>query len=513
MQEGEHFDDYRTDTTYVVHYAAGICPQLMRFALMLQGVALPDTGDQPFRYLELGYGFGLGTNIHAAAEGGDFWGTDFMAEHAVFASRLAEEAGTGAHLLNKSFAEMDAMSEAGELPQFDMITFHGIWSWVNADNRRHMLNVVKRNLKPGGVVYNSYNALPGWSYFMPMREIMVLNFERLGEDRSIEERVKETIAYLQAMAETNAAFFKQNPAAKIQLNSLLNMPPKYLAQEYFNRSWDPFYFSEVAKTMAEADCAFVTSTSLLSQTGALLPPDTRPILANTRDRQFRETLRDFASNNRFRSDLFVRDAKYLNSRDQAAGVDALKLVPAMERDKIELHLDTNYGRVELNAEVYNALLDALHEGGYAPKTIGALFSGPVLEKLDFNMRRECLCVLVGKNWAYPARDTVTPEAIAACRKLNRALCEESVIKGNNMTAFASPVTGGGIGVSDIEQSLLYCRPQGEVVYEDWVRSVLDGLLRRNLKFDYEKAAKKLMAGMDTFVDKRLPFLEAMQVVF
>lgn len=513
MSESDHFDDYRTDTTYVVHYAAGICPQLIRFSLMLQGAALPDTGDQPFRYLELGYGFGLGTNIHAAAEGGDFWGADFMAEHAGFASRFAEAAGTGAHMLNKSFEEMDAMSKAGELPQFDMITLHGIWTWVNAENRQHILNIIKRNLKPGGVVYNSYNALPGWSHFMPVRELMLLYFERLDESRSVDDRIRETIAYIQAMAQTDATFFKQNPAARIHLNSLLEMPPKYLAQEYCNRTWAPFYFSEVAATMAEADCSFVSSTSLLSQTGALLPTDTRPVLAAVRDRQFRETLRDYASNARFRSDLFVRDAKYCNSRDHAAGMDAMKVVPIVERDKVELKIQTSYGVIDLNGEVYNAILDALYEGGYTAKSVGDIFSRPQLSDLDLAMRRECLSVLVGKNWASPARSDITPKTMEACHKLNRALCEETVVRGGGVLTLASPVTGGGINVSDIEQNLLYHRPQDETAHEEWVRNVLDSLLRRDLKFDYEKSTRKLMAGMDNFINHRLPFLRAMQVVF
>ncbi len=249
------FDDYRTDSTYEINYTKDIAPGIIRFALALQGIAMPKGEDgQPFRYLELGFGFGTSVNTHAAAFGGEYWGVDFMAEHVAFANRLAAVSGADTHFLRKSFEETDAMAQAGELPQFDVIAFHGIYSWVNAANRRHLVNIVDKCLKPGGVVYNSYNAQPGWSNFMPVRELMRLNGERLGDDRPIEDRVKETLVYTEALADAGAAFFKINPAAGMRLKGLAKMPLHYLAQEYFNRTWRPFYFAEVVETFNAIGC-------------------------------------------------------------------------------------------------------------------------------------------------------------------------------------------------------------------------------------------------------------------
>jgi hypothetical protein len=47
---------------------------------------------------------------------------------------------------------------------------HGIWSWVSEDNRQIILDFIDRKLKPGGVLYLSYNTQPGWSAFMPLRD-------------------------------------------------------------------------------------------------------------------------------------------------------------------------------------------------------------------------------------------------------------------------------------------------------------------------------------------------------
>lgn len=505
--------DYRTDAVYEFNYTKDIGPQLIRLALALQGIAMPDTAGEPFRYLELGYGFGLSVNVHAAGVGGEFWGTDFMEQHAAFANRLGDAAGLDKHFLQKSFAELDAMSEAGELPQFDAIAFHGIWSWVNADNRQHILNVVNRNLKPGGVVYNSYNAQPGWSYFLPVREIMRLNGERLGEDRPIEDRVKETLEYTGALANSGAAFFKVNPASKMRLEGLSKMPLRYLAQEYFNRTWQPFYFADVAEQLNAIGCTFASSTNLLQMTGALVPPETRPILAGMPNRQFRETLRDFAVNQTFRSDLFVRDPIRLNSREQKRAVEDMKLMRMNSGAKTELTVDASYGKVALDKEVYGAVLSALEEDGGAPKRIGDIFSRPVLENVDDRLRAEIVSVIVGRLWAWPAMDAVAPERADACAKLNRALCAEAT-QGHNMQVLASPVLGSGVAVSNEEMRFLYYRPEGDAPdVKEWVRQVVDSHMRQGQSINFSMAMEKMVPLADVFMKTRLPFFASLGVTF
>src|ERR1700693_2545593 len=117
---------YVTDLDYTHGYYRELCPGLLRLACLSAGVAPP--ASPPLRYLELGYGRGLSINIHAAATTGEFWGTDFNPSQAGYARGLAEAAGSGAKLLDDSFAELAARPE---LPEFDIITLHGIWSWVS----------------------------------------------------------------------------------------------------------------------------------------------------------------------------------------------------------------------------------------------------------------------------------------------------------------------------------------------------------------------------------------------
>ena len=73
--------------------------------------------DRPLSYLELGYGQGLSINIHAAANDGTFWGTDFNPVQTAHAMAFAEASGANVRLLNDSFAELAARTD---LPEFDV---------------------------------------------------------------------------------------------------------------------------------------------------------------------------------------------------------------------------------------------------------------------------------------------------------------------------------------------------------------------------------------------------------
>ena len=54
----------------------------------------------------------------------------------------------------------DVTQVGGELGQFDYIIAHGLYSWVPAPVRRHILRVCRELLQPNGIAYISYNAYP-----------------------------------------------------------------------------------------------------------------------------------------------------------------------------------------------------------------------------------------------------------------------------------------------------------------------------------------------------------------
>lgn len=134
---------YVTELAYTFGYYRELSPTLLRLACLSRGIAPPSTKD--VRYLELGYGQGLSINVHAAAIDGEFWGTDFNPAQVAHARALADASGSGAKLFEDFFAEF---AERTDLPEFDIIGLHGIWTWISDENSRVIVELIKKSSVP-----------------------------------------------------------------------------------------------------------------------------------------------------------------------------------------------------------------------------------------------------------------------------------------------------------------------------------------------------------------------------
>ncbi len=136
-------DGYVTDINYTLGYYNELNPSRLRLALLNNGLKCPEIKTA----CELGFGQGLTVNIHAAASTTCWYGTDFNPAHASFAQDLAQTSGAKAHLFEQSFAEF---CQRDDLPDFDFIGLHGVWSWISDDNRATIADFIRRKLKAGG---------------------------------------------------------------------------------------------------------------------------------------------------------------------------------------------------------------------------------------------------------------------------------------------------------------------------------------------------------------------------
>lgn len=162
-------DGYVDEVGYTCGYYKELSPLTADLALTYQMKAA--WLGRPLRYLELGFGQGLSLNMHAATQEGSFWGTDFNPAHAAHARELAAVTGSDVHVFDDSFAELAARPD---LPEFDMIAMHGVWSWISDANRAVIVDLIRRKLAPGGIFFISYNVLPGWAATVPLRHLLRL---------------------------------------------------------------------------------------------------------------------------------------------------------------------------------------------------------------------------------------------------------------------------------------------------------------------------------------------------
>jgi SAM-dependent methyltransferase len=507
---------YVAEIDYTHGYYREIAPGLIDLALLLSGHEPPNRS--ALRYLELGYGQGLSANIHAAAVAGEFWGADFNPAHAANAQSLAHHAGSNGRFFDDSFADMAARED---LPSFDYIVLHGVWSWVSDDNRRAIVEIIRRRLKVGGTVYMSYNTLPGWAVAMPLRHMMTLHAEAVGSDaQGVVGRIDASLAFGAKLAEVEARYFAANPTAKSRLDAIAGQNRNYVAHEYFNRDWAPMYFSDAHEWLSDAKLGYACPAALLDQMDAFnLTAPQQEMLNAIPYSVLRETVRDYMLNQQFRRDVYTRGARRLSPLERQERLYDLRIALTARADDMTFEADAGLGKVNLKVEIYKPIVDELAADGGSPKRIGDLAERPKLAALPPGALVEALAVLVGSGRAHTAQSDAEIEAAEPrCRRLNAALIERARV-GGEITSLASPVLGGGVNVGRFEQMFLAANTRGLKRPAEWAVDVWGTLAKQNQAIikdgeilqGADKNLEELRAQATTFHDKRLGLLQRLKV--
>lgn len=507
---------YIAEIDYTHGYYRELNSNLLQFSLLSRGIAAH--APRPLRYLELGFGQGLSLAIHAAACPGEYWGTDFNPAHAANARELIAAAGVKATILDSSFAELAARDD---LPEFDVIALHGIWSWVSDENRGIIIDIVRRKLAVGGLLYISYNCTPGWSAAMPLRHLMTLHAELAGADEmGITRKIDSALAFTQQVVDAGAAYFKANPAVAERLKSISGQNRNYLAHEYFNRDWHPMPFSQVAELFAAAKLDFAASANLLDHVDPVnLSPEMQQLLQQINQPVLRESVRDYLINSQFRKDIFVKGGRKISSTQQFEMYQEQHFVMMLPIEDVSLKLTSTVGEITMQEEVYRPLLQILAEKEYAPKGFKEILAHPAWESRPVNTLVQALIILIGAGHASTVQNkTVAGAARAACTALNTHLCQHARYS-HDVAYLASPLIGGGVSVSRFQQLFLLARAQGKKQPAEWaafVWQILESQGQRIIKDGKtleapEDNLAELTAQAKEFDEKRVPILKMLAI--
>ena len=303
---------YVADIGYTFGYYTELNPLRVRLAFLNAGLVPPEVGAA----CELGFGQGMSANLHAAASVVQWHGTDFNPSQAAFAQELAGVAGSGACLYEDAFDQFCARED---LPTFDYIGLHGIWSWISDENRAVIVDFVRRKLKVGGVLYISYNTQPGWAAMVPMRDLLTEHADVLGAaGAGIVNRIDSALAFADQLLAANPTFARANPTVADRIKRIKDQNRHYLAHEYFNRDWEPMAFARMAQWLRPAKLQWACSAQFLDAIDAVnLTTEQQQLLKGIPDPMFRQTVRDFCVNQQFRKDYWVKGARTLSPLEQA----------------------------------------------------------------------------------------------------------------------------------------------------------------------------------------------------
>lgn len=506
-------EGYFTDVGYTYGYFREINPVFLRFCLLLRGFVEPTFGTHS-QHCELGFGQGVSVNIHAAANPGHYVATDFNPAHAAHAQRLASASGNGALLFDESFEQLLARSD---LPQFDSISLHGIWTWVSRDNHKIIAEFARRHLKPGGVFYVSYNCFPGWAPAYPLRQLFALH-DRFGTTpHGAVERVEAALKFSQELLAAQPNYLKLAPHLPERLKKIAEENRHYLAHEYFNREWNCMYFTDVVDALTTAKLDWACSAVPLDAIEAVnLSQDARSFLASVEHPLLREQARDYFVNQQFRKDIYLKGATRLSSGEQKERLLNTRFVLTKLVDQIPLKVIGSAGEAQLQEELYKPFIQALAADAYAPKTLRVVLSH--LPEMLWSHLLQILAVLVHLDAMAPCQSEEAQKQVEdQCKALNRHLCERSCYV-NEIAYLASPVTGGGFNLTRFQQIFLMARELGKSTPQDWAQFAwqhLDAQGQRLIKDGKtletpEENLHELNAQAVDLADK-LPILKALQL--
>jgi trans-aconitate methyltransferase len=439
---------YIADVDYSQGYYRELTPPHLAFALLAKGIRPPNPSGR-LRYCELGAGHGFTCNVVAATHPeAEVWATDFNPSFAATARRLAEAAGTpNLKVYDCSFEEFAAL----DLPQFDTVVLHGVYSWVMAEHRKAIVDFLRDKLAIGGVVYLSYNCLPGWAPLLPLRRFLRETSQR--STGTTEERIENSLNEAERLMQLGAGYFAANASAQNQIGAIRRMPRYYVAHEYFNEIWTPLYHLDVARQMHTAKLTFAVSADVVHLLDRLcLTTDQQANIAAIDDPPFRETVRDFMLNQQFRKDVFVRGPEALRASERRELLLATRFALCAPRSQIEGQTEYPQGRYALDQGPAERVLSALAEG---PRSMGEL--GDIAA---FDVLLEALLVLVGIGRVQPALPADGAEARAErAKRLNTAVLDRAR-HGDELQYLASPVLGGAIKLERVYRLFLCGEAQG-----------------------------------------------------
>ncbi len=361
------------------------------------------------------------------------------------------------------------------MPCFDSISLHGVWSWISDSSRAVIVDFVRRKLKVGGVLYVSYNTQAGWVTMLPLRDLLSEHAAVAGAaDQGTLARIDAAIAFAEQLFATMPLYAIANPLAVERLKALKGQRRDYLAHEYFNRDWLPMSFSKMTQWLAPAGLDFACSAHYSDAIDALnLSAEQQRLLQEITDAAFRETVRDLIVNQHFRCDYWVKGARKLTPQEQHQALRAHRLILVAPRAQVSLSFHGAQGEIKMDEAVYRPILDRL--APHQAMTLGELEQAVAGNGISLAQLTQAAMFLSGTGHLLAVQEEATAlSARKHTRALNAHLIDRS-LGSAEIGHLASPITGGGVKVTRLQQLFLLARSQGHTGAEDCAQFVAHAL--------------------------------------
>ena len=510
---------YTTDTSYEAKYFGMLNPYLLRLLFLSQGLAFPKLGAQTTA-CELGFGQGLSVVLHGAATKVQWYGNDFMPSQVLFANHLAKQGEVKVNLSDDAF---DEFLKRDDLPMFDYICLHGIWSWISKSNQDVIVEFIKKKLKVGGVLYISYNVTAVNETIEPIRFLLKSYIDTKGSPNLTNvQNLPAAFNFVSELIKLKPQYIKHNPhASDLFQNKMYSRDHNYIAHEYLNNSWQLESFAKVAQKLESAKLSYVCQALPLENMDNLqFSPDEIALFKEQSDLGVQLQLKDYFRQASFRTDVYTKGIVKLSAKQQLEQLDDTYFIlihnlSSKEPKTVNCRVGNN---TKVNLEAFRPILDLMSD--YQVHSYKGLRQALCQESNPIMSTSELTDLIVYATAASILDVAINPQeideaTIDSCRKLNLFLTEHN--SQNSIEVLASPITGGGVFADNLTQKLLHAFMLNENLTKPQLIELMKESLKQNsdnqdINLDSQAITDTLDEFAQTFLKFNLPLFKSLKII-
>jgi Predicted methyltransferase regulatory domain len=235
------------------------------------------------------------------------------------------------------------------------------------------------------------------------------------------------------------------------LSPITKDPSNYLTHEFLNQTWEPFYSIDIADEMADAEVSYLGSATLVDNHPALVVDElAAEAVAKLATGRQRRLATDFAANQRFRRDVFVRGHERLGQGDTTRHLRAAAIGSLGNPERIGTKARVPRGEIRFHEEFIRGLQSLMLRGS---TTIGQAVTALGGEGRDAVEIARNLIFLVAAGTLMPfAKARSQSHAVKARRLANRTVERvlAHVIEHRGPRAIPSETLGNGVDILPVE---------------------------------------------------------------
>jgi len=391
------------------------------------------------RVLELGCGTGENLlAIACALPHARCVGVDFSVPQIAQAETLGAESGiSNARFICSDFKELDRSS------QYDYVIAHGLLSWIPPARHDELLSLCRDILAPGGLLYLSYNALPGWHHRRIVRDFLL---QETADIDDVGEKVRTARSALAALTETVRGLdWAYGQIIADENDNVGKLGDSYLAHDLLETHNTAFYFDDIVRAGETRDLFYVGEAGFEAMIPDTYPPAIAEALKTIPDLHARERRLDFLTNRTFRESVFVKGHRPARQPDQRTLAKLFVASPLQRKpgqgDTATALAYQNPGGIEIavDAGVAQQALDLLGAVYPEARSLEAIL-GHVQQNQGRALEHNTIMTLMSTLFALYARGLVylykSPPSVTAAidlRPVTTALARVQAQRGSRVT--------------------------------------------------------------------------------